>query len=237
MHKILHETSFSENPLSGKSASIFAEMEGRFAAGYYKFGDLLSAGDLAKEFGVSMQPIRSAIGQLRALGYIKVEPQVGSRVISPTNAEIMDFFCLFGRMEGVLAGLAAERHGQQQIAMLDKVAGQIDACQGSERGLPEHYARLVGEWHAVVRSLAHAPALAWRLRSFWSMSDFLLLQGAASFDSEQINIASQQRRAIRDAIKAKDAALAEQLMYEHVRGKPVRTGIVSKDGASGKQAK
>lgn len=231
MHKILHDTSFSENPLSGKSASIFVEMEGRFAAGYYKFGDLLSAGDLAKEFGVSMQPIRSTIGQLRALGYIRVEPQVGSHVISPTNAEIVDFFCLFGRMEGVLAGLAAERHGERQIEMLDKVAAQIDACKGSERGLPEHYARLVGEWHAVMRSLAHAPSLAWRLRSFWSMSDFLLLQGAASFDNEQIKIASQQRRAIRDAIEIRNAALAEQLMYEHVRGKPLRTGIVSKDNA------
>lgn len=234
MSKILHDSSFSENPLSGKSASIFAEMEGRFAAGYYKFGDLLSAGDLAKEFGVSMQPIRSAIGQLRALGYIRVEPQVGSRVISPTNAEIMDFFCLFGRMEGVLSGLAAERHGDREIGLLDKVAAQIEACGGAERGLPEHYARLVGEWHAVMRSLAHAPALSWRLRSFWSMSDFLLFQGAADFEHEQLKIASQQRQAIRDAVKARDAALAEQLMYEHVRGKPVRTGIVSQDNALGR---
>ncbi|MBV2205676.1 MAG: GntR family transcriptional regulator [Pseudomonas sp.] len=224
MGAIALETTAS--PLVGKSGAIFSELEQRFSMGHYAFGEPISVVELAAEFGVSQQPLRAALGQLRALGFVIITPQVGCRVASPGEMEIRDFFNLFGRMEGVMASLAAERCDVTQLGHLDQMSERILACPVPERGIPAQYAKLVREWHAVVRLRADSSALAWRVGSFASMADFLLWQGAPNLTREAISVANQQRQAIRDAIAVRDCELAERLMFEHVRGKPVRVGIL-----------
>lgn len=216
----------NNSPLTGKSGAISSELELRFAKGQYKFGEELSAVELASEFGASLQPIRAALGHLRAQGYIIITPQVGCKVASPTFAEINDFFRLFGRMEGVMAALAAERHDDSQGKLIDDAANRILDCKVPEHGMPARYAELVGEWHSAVRALARSPALEWRLSSFWNMSDFLLWQGAPNLAPDIIRVANEQRDAIKNAIITRNCELAEALMFEHVRGKPLRVRII-----------
>lgn len=214
------------SPLVGKSGAIFSELEKRFSTGYYAFGDSISMVDLAAEFGVSQQPVRAALGQLRVLGFVIITPQVGCRVASPSAVEIRDFFNVFGRMEGVMAALAAERHRGAQLSELDQIDQKILSCPVPEYGIPEQYAKLVRDWHTTIHLLANSTALMWRLGSFASMSDFLLWQGAPNLARETIAVASQQRQDIRDAVATGDCELAERLMFEHVRGKPLRVGIL-----------
>lgn len=215
------------SPLGGKAGQIFDELESRFARGHYKFGEALSALDLAREFGVSRQPITVALNQLRTAGYVIITAQVGCRVASPSPDEIRDFFRMFGKMEGTMAGLAAERHSAADIAALEELCGLIEACGVPAAGGRDRYAERVGAWHATIRVLAHSPTLAWRLSSFWRMSDFLLWQGVPNATAERIAVANEERRAITAAIADRDAGRAELLMVDHVRGKPVRIGIVS----------
>lgn len=215
------------SPLSGKAGQIFDALEQRFARGHYKFGKALSAADLAAEFGVSRQPITVALNQLRAAGYVIVTAQVGCRVVCPSADEIRDFFQIYGRMEGTMAALAAERHEAGEVGVLEDICQVIEAATPPSSGLPEHYAELVGEWHSGIRLLARSPTLTWRLASFWRMSDFYLWNGAPNFSPESIGIANEQRRNITRAIATRDSEHAEHLMYMHMRGKPVRVGIVS----------
>jgi DNA-binding GntR family transcriptional regulator len=234
--KLASDSIFSDSarkisPLSGKSGEVFSELESRFAQGVYKFGDLLSANELATQLGVSPQPMRAAIAQLRALGYVIVIPQVGCKVASPTVREIRDFFRMFGRMEGVMASFAAERHDTVEIKELDRIMLELGSGSTNvgEETLPPNYARLVGEWHAAIRGMARSPVLEWRLKSFWNMSDFFLFQGAPNISVRNIRVANKERQAIRNAIKARDAAIAEELMNKHVLGKPLRVGIIPKE--------
>lgn len=224
----LASQSNSISSLSGKSGEIFAVLERRFANGGYRFGELISPAEIAEGFGVSQQPVRAALAQLRALGYVIVTPQVGCRVASPSIQEISDFFLVFGRMEGVMAALAATRHSDQEIARLDEVAAELANCVARQQvpGMPENYANLVGDWHAIIREMAHSEALAWRTQSFWGMSDFLLWQGAPNLEPEKLALANRQREAIRDSIVARDADTVEHLMAAHVRSKPSRVGIL-----------
>lgn len=227
----LATSSNSISPLSGKSGEVFEALERRLSDGFYRFGESISPNELADEFGVSQQPIRAALAQLRALGYVIVTPQVGCRVASPSSDEISDFFLLFGRMEGVIAALAAVRHASADIAELDAVGDALAQCVAGQqtRGLPENYVNLVGEWHRIVREMAHSEALAWRMQSFWRMSDFLLLQGGPQLAPEKLALANRQRVAIRDSIEAREADTVEYLMAAHVRSKPSRVGIIGKD--------
>lgn len=233
---LLYLTSNSRNisPLSGKSGEVFEVLERRFADGFYSFGLALSPNEIAEEFGVSQQPVRAALAQLRALGYVIITPQVGCRVASPSSGEINDFFLLFGRMEGVMAALAAVRHHSEEIEQLDTIGEQLSACVAGNRddGMLDNYAALIGDWHLVVRKMARSDALAWRLQSFWRMSDFMLWQGAPNLEMEKLKLANRQRESIRDSIAARDAQTVEHLMAAHVRGKPGRVGIIEEGAAS-----
>lgn len=214
------------NRMQSKSSAIFDELESRFSSGCYKFGQTLSPVELADEFGVSLQPLSAALGQLQALGFVAITPQVGCRVISPSATDIKDFFRLFARMEGVVASLAAERHDAGEIKRLEGITRRLARSKTNGSGLPEGYARMVAEWHAELRVMARAPSLEAKLSSAWKMSDFMLFQGATSFSDTKIQQANTQRNAILDAIKARNQASVEELMYEHVAHKPYRAGIL-----------
>lgn len=214
------------NPLPGKSGAIFEVLEARFAKGHYKFGEALSPVELANEFGVSLQPLRVALNQLRALGFVVITPQVGCKVVSPTPDEIQDFFRLFASMESVMAALAAERHDRSDIQHLEAINRQLQNCRIEGDGLPENYSDLVGLWHTTLRSMAKSPSLSNRLKPVWTMSDFLLWQGAPNVPRTSLQTANAERTAILELIAARNAAKAENLMYEHVYNKPVRVGIL-----------
>lgn len=214
------------NPLPGKSGAIFDALESRFAKGHYKFGEILSPAALADEFGVSLQPLRVALSQLRALGFVIITPQVGCKVVSPTPDDIRDFFRLFGKMEGVMASLAAERHTASELKRLEAVNLELRNCKIPVKGLPEDYSYLVGVWHTTLRSMAHSSSLCERLKSIWTMSDFLLWQGAPSVPRESLQKANGQRAEIMEAVARRDSFHAEALMFEHVFSKPLRAGIL-----------
>lgn len=215
------------NPLPGKSGAIFEVLEARFAKGHYKFGEPLSPVELADEFGVSLQPLRLALNQLRTLGFVVITPQVGCKVVSPAPDEIRDFFRLFASMESVMAMLAAERHSESDLKRLEAVNLQLQNCKIVGKGLPEEYSDLVGLWHTTLRSMAKSPSLSSRLKPVWAMSDFLLWQGAPNVPRKSLQKANAERTAIIEVIAARDAAKAETLMYDHVYNKPQRVGILS----------
>jgi len=213
--------------LPGKAGAIFDILESRFAKGYYKFGEILSPSELADEFGVSLQPLRMALSQLRALGFIIVTPQVDCKVVSPTPDDVEDFFLLFAKMEGVMARLATERHDESDLKRLRDITSRLLDCITADVGLTEEYSDLVGSWHTTVRDMARSPTLSMRLKSAWKMSDFLLWQGAPTVPRESLKTASRQRIDIVNAIAARDSAKAESLMVEYVRTKPHRVKIPS----------
>lgn len=228
MKSSLMRTANGVRASSGRSGAVFDELERRFASGSYRFDEVISPGALAGEFGVSLQPIRAALTQLKTLGYVVIVPQVECRVASPSPREISDFFTVYGRMEGSIAALAAERHNAAQLRELEDVSRQLAALPTPRPGLPDRYAGLVGEWHSVVREMSDSPAIASRARSFWNMADFLLFQGSPTLPTESIRRANEQREEIAAALTERDASLAERLMYEHMKGKPVRVGITAR---------
>src|ERR1700736_6239343 len=91
-----------------KKESIVNELLHRFVSGRYRCGEKIVVKTICEETGVSRFPVMAALNDLRAAGFVVITAQVGCEVISPTPAEVHDFFLFFGRMEGMIAELAAE---------------------------------------------------------------------------------------------------------------------------------
>jgi DNA-binding GntR family transcriptional regulator len=226
LRAILENSEYDEYRLTGKAGRVYAELERRLTRGEYKFGQNISVLGIAKSLRVSRQPVMTALSQLRAAGYIVITPQVGCRVITPTEQEIADFFRLFASMEGVMVRLATERCQPGDLELLRYVATECRAVKVEPGHIPPAYAELVGAFHDVIHSMARTPHLTQRVRSFWRMSDFLLWNGEPNVQAGAIEVAHSERDAIVEAIATGDADRAARLMDVHVRHKPVRVGIV-----------
>lgn len=211
---------------SGKAGEIADALERRLMLGGYRFGEALSITQLAKQFGASRQPVSMAISHLRSIGYVDIMPQVGCRVVSPTPAEISDFFLTVGRMEGAVAGFAALRHVDDDALALVRIAGREAPGRLETADGRAAYIRNVDDFHDQVWKMARSPLLEGRVAQLRKLSIFYLWQGAAQLAPVAAQQLNRERAAIAVAVAGRDAAGAARLMEAHIANKPVVNGII-----------
>ena len=107
----------------------------RLLEGHYPAGTRLPTDDLRLELGVSKQPVMEALRRLAADGMIEIVPQVGCLVTGYDLHEIEDFYLGFGGFEGSIAGIAALRRTDEQLAELDDISGP-DRCTAQPNPMP-----------------------------------------------------------------------------------------------------
>jgi DNA-binding GntR family transcriptional regulator len=214
--------------LSGKAGAICNEVEKRLARGFYNFGDEILANDLVKEFGTSRAPVMAALNYLRGEGYLIITPQVGCKVISPTLSEIDDFFYVYGRVEGAIAAMAAERHTDDELKLLRVTQQHIKQLSPKSGELiSDTLVDLVAEFHRQIHNMSHSRYEAEQASKYWRMSEFFLFNGNRMHvqGSTALAMGDKERAAIVEAIAIRDAEAASRLMEEHMRGKPHRARV------------
>jgi DNA-binding GntR family transcriptional regulator len=166
--------------------------------------------DLAKQLGVSRQPVREALHRLEAAGWVDLRPGQGAFVHSPTEHEVdrlLDVRCL---LEAEAARLAARNASAQAVARLrGMLRAGADALAADD---PQGVVAANTAMHAEISALADNPVLAelagvvaWRMR--WYHRPVALSRGAASW---------REHADLIDAIEAADADRAAAIMRRHV---------------------
>lgn len=173
----------SEYPRSALTASVGRKKDAvydfvleRLVDGQFRFGERISTSLIADATGASRQPIMSALQTLRSQGFVRIIAQVGCEVISPTLREIEDFYLLLGRIEGVLAELAASRGSREEVDELRRVNALIEKLPRNRPDSGLKYRALNREFHGIYHAMARSPKLHEEQVVNWAMSDFLIIQ-------------------------------------------------------------
>jgi DNA-binding GntR family transcriptional regulator len=225
-YEIVGERFRSGSLPSGKAGEIATELETRLVLGAYRFGETLSTKQMTQLFHASRQPVSAAISHLRAIGYVDIIPQVGCRVVSPSVAEIVDFFVAIGRMEGAIARFAAQRHRGDEAAKLEQMAGRKAPQDLDTVGGRADYIRNVNAFHLQIWNMARSPTLENRVGRLRNLCTFYLWQGAPRLVPKAAQQLNRERVEIAAAIAERDAEKAERLMAVHIEHKPVVSGVV-----------
>lgn len=88
---------------------VRAELEQRIVAGVLAPGATLDEARLGQMFDVSRTPIREALLQLSAEGFVRIVPRAGIYVVQLTAAELADMFETLAHAEGLCASLFCQR--------------------------------------------------------------------------------------------------------------------------------
>ena len=172
--------------------------------------------DLAARYGLSPAPIREALGQLAAEGWVVIHPNRGAWVRAIDEALLRELNEIRIALDSYMVGRAASVVTPSQLAGLEAIEDAYEACL-SDAGHDGDTARLIqlnAELHEAIRAIRpnnEALALMRRHGAF-----FNAMRGAWGYgDYRPQQIATEHRRLLA-AFRKRDGALAEQISREHI---------------------
>jgi DNA-binding GntR family transcriptional regulator len=203
-----------QTPLSpSKSAQIAAHLRELIITGKLQPETSLVIETLASEFGVSPIPVREALRQLDADGFVEIIPYVGTRVSSIKSNSIREVFGLLETIEVISGQAACEALEQADFDWLEKLINEMDQLTDQ----PEAWSRLNREFHRFIceRSGTHMILKMldmvfdhWeRLRRFYLDDVF----------RHRIVQAQQDHVALLDALRQRDPELVRLSIRYHNR--------------------
>lgn len=105
------------------SDSVYLDLRSRIVARELKPAQRLQEVKIANEMGVSRTPVREALRRLAVEGLVRIVPNSGARVASPTEAEIDNVFRVREYLESMSVKLACE-HGIE-TRVIDRIEDSL----------------------------------------------------------------------------------------------------------------
>ncbi len=180
---------------------------------------------LAEAFGVGRSAMREALKALSLIGLVEVRQGDGTylrRADSALLPEVIEWGLLLGEprtldlvearqeIEIVLAGLAAQRRTDEQIAALERELEQLTLAAS-----PDDFVEHDLAFHTIVAEAAHNTAL----RDIHSSIHALLrtwILGAIGSRSQNMERSWPEHVPVLEAIRSRDSDGARQAMKEHM---------------------
>lgn len=114
---------------------VFESLREAIIHGRLKPGERLMEVQLAEEMGVSRTPVREAIRKLELEGFVVMIPRKGAYVASISVKDIVDVFEVRAALEGLAAGLAAERATSDELEDMERAVHHIyEVSNGRDLG-------------------------------------------------------------------------------------------------------
>ncbi len=205
---------------AGRSNWIFDEIEQRLATGVYLFDSEIVTLDLVREFNSSRAPVTMAMNMLQAAGYVTIRPQIGIRVVAPSDEEIAGYFVLYARSEGLHTAAATQRASKDGLSMLVRISSVIEQAEIEETIQSRREQLILSSlFHEQIRSMAGTPWLCQHSASAWRMSNFLLANRLVGNVTLMRERAAEYRRRLIRLMLAAEGDAAGRLMEEFINSR------------------
>lgn len=198
--------------------------------GELPWGEKITERGLAASLGVSATPVREALRRLEQEQLVERTSLRSLRVVTVSPEERAESAAMEAALEGVAARFAAAKAGDRQLDEMERLLGVADSAVKALRSdheagrdldpaVVERGFDAIRGFHAAVEVAAGNAQLLRTLEQVraFSRSERLRIasaQLAAGGTPGQIERYGQHRQ-ILDALRARDAALAEQLARTH----------------------
>jgi DNA-binding GntR family transcriptional regulator len=206
------------------SGQVYETVKTRLLDGDYSAGAKLSVNEIRAEFGVSKQPVMEALRLLAAEGLVEILPQIGCVVMQYSPAEVDDFFEIFAAFEGALAGAAAARRTEADIARIEAVSREIERLteDPDPRTRSSGYRAQNRRFHEAIHNVVGSRIMADSSRRMWDLSDLLINTTGRELPLGYVTgERHEEHEHIIQAIKAGDVEGARRAMEQHIRATPM----------------
>lgn len=210
-----------------RKSIAYRHIQSKIVSGALRAGEAISEVALSKEIGISRTPVREAIGQLLAQGFLKHIPGGGTVVNLPTRSDILELYELREALEVYAVGKAARQplHPsdaqklQEMCEDLAALAGELEKAGGNRRLDPEAMASFLAldmRFHMLLLRAAGNHRILKVVRDTRLMIRIFHTQ-RDGHDARQLRDIYTFHKKILEAVQKGDAAQAMSLSGEHIR--------------------
>ncbi len=203
---------YEDHSLRGK---VFAKLREDILSGVYKEHDELREVVLGEELGVSRTPVREALRQLELEGLVKIVPNKGAYVTGISPKDVKDIYKIRSMLEGLCVRWATEHITEAQMTELEEVVLLSEFYmkkKPEERA--EQISSLDGKFHQILYEASDSRILEHVLSDFHKYVKMARTISVGSKERAEKSI--EEHKEILEAIRKRDAVLAERLSNQHV---------------------
>lgn len=206
---------------------VYEQMRDMILNGELVSGEKLVQEDLSARLGVSRTPLRSAIAKLSSENFVTMTSRSEAYVAEFGLQQIIDLFEIRAVLEGLICRLLAPKIETKHVLYLRSL--MLSVVHEAKQDANEAYRDADMEFHTYLANLTTESNITQLLDSVHSIMRMSLSQGILRTPAETY----PEHLVIIDALEAREADLAEQLMISHIRKTIVLLREKLADEASG----
>lgn len=176
-------------------------------------GTRLVIDSLANQLGVSPIPVREALQQLEADGYVVIEPFVGAKV-APIEAEsVVEVFSLLETMEVVSSRAACQHMTEKDFKGLEEIVLNMDALTGD----PERWSQENRRFHSYICEKSGTRLIGSLMSKVLDHWDRLHRYFLKDVFGRRVRQAQREHWQILKSLRSRDPDRTETVIREHTR--------------------
>jgi DNA-binding GntR family transcriptional regulator len=181
--------------------------------GELKEGDKIKENELCASLGISKTPLREALRVLSAEGLVRLVPNRGAYVSTPTFEDIEEMFDVMSVLEGMCARTATEKMTGKDLSSLQNIHERLE--QEFERRNQKAYIHFNNLYHTFLQEVAGNQTLSQIING---LRQKILLYRFQSLNlPERFGQSIQEHRELMGAFRNRDPKKAETLMRSHLK--------------------
>lgn len=189
---------------------VLVELRKAILNGTLQPGQRLRQDDIAVSLGVSRIPVREALRQLEAEGFVVTVPHRGTVIADLSPEDVEEIYLMRIALERLAARLGAEKIGPEELGEMHRL--HLEIQRASQAPDLQEFLLLDRRFHATHYSSAQRPRLWQRINSLRDASEryictYLALPG-------RIERSLEHHRQLLEACERGDCDLAAQLVVE-----------------------
>jgi DNA-binding GntR family transcriptional regulator len=195
---------------------IFDQVRRAIVTGEIPAGSKISEPVLAARYGISRGSLREAMRRLESTNLVERRPNLGARVITLSNEQLLEIYVIREALEGMAARLAAGRMSEPAIAELKALLAQHRREVAGTDG--QRYFQQEGDldFHfRIVQGSGNRRLIDILCNDLYHLARMYRCQ--FGMRSDRAEEALKEHELVADAIAERDGELAEWLMRRHIR--------------------
>lgn len=194
-----------------KNEIVYEALRKAIIRGDYPPGSRLVIDQLAVELGVSQIPIREAVRQLEADGFLSIEPYAGATITQISADFIFEVFALLESLEIISSRQACQVMTSEQLDKMESLIGQMDTSQQ----MPEQWSQENKAFHLFICDCAGMSLVKNLMHKTLDHWDRLRLHYLKDVSGSHVAVAQQEHWQILAAFRRQNPDEVERVIRAH----------------------
>lgn len=196
----------------GVSDWVYEQLRERILTGAYGPGERLRQSAVADQFEVSQTPVREALARLASDGLVQLQPRRGAVVSALSLKEIDEVYELRELLDPYVARKAVVAGSDEQLAA---IAAANQSCSMPNLGASELFERN-RIFHRAIYEACGSTRMLQLFESLWHSVTAVRMFDVYVSDPDELEQMKKEHAAITEALLARDADRAEEVVREHI---------------------